>query len=69
MICIVFIFVYALGYSLGFGPASWVYNTEVSGPPLPPSSSVCGLDRLASRCVSLRLIASRCVSVSLVQTH
>ncbi len=29
VICIVFIFIYALGYSLGFGPASWVYNTEV----------------------------------------
>ncbi|KAH7375446.1 ascus development protein [Plectosphaerella cucumerina] len=29
VICIVFIFIYALGYSLGFGPASWVYNTEI----------------------------------------
>jgi hypothetical protein len=28
--CIVFIFLYALGYSMGFGPASWVYGSEVS---------------------------------------
>src|SRR6266699_937614 len=27
--CIVFVFVYSLGYSLGFGPASWVYGSEV----------------------------------------
>lgn len=27
--CIVFIFVYALGYSMGFGPAAWVYGSEV----------------------------------------
>ncbi len=27
--CIVFIFVYSLGYSMGFGPASWVYGSEV----------------------------------------
>lgn len=28
--CIVFIFIYALGYSMGFGPAAWVYGSEVS---------------------------------------
>lgn len=28
-VCIVFIFVYALGYSMGFGPAAWVYGSEV----------------------------------------
>lgn len=27
--CIVFIFIYSLGYSLSFGPASWVYGSEV----------------------------------------
>lgn len=27
--CVVFIFVYALGYSMGFGPAAWVYGSEV----------------------------------------
>lgn len=30
MICVVFIFVYAFGYSLGFGPAAWLYGSEVS---------------------------------------
>ncbi|KAL0933613.1 ascus development protein [Colletotrichum truncatum] len=29
VICIIFIFTYALGFSLGFGPAAWVYNTEI----------------------------------------
>lgn len=29
VVCIVFIFVYAMGFSVGFGPAAWVYNTEV----------------------------------------
>ncbi|KAJ0168544.1 putative polyol transporter 4 [Colletotrichum tanaceti] len=28
-VCIVFIFVYAMGFSIGFGPAAWVYNTEI----------------------------------------
>ncbi|AEO64485.1 uncharacterized protein THITE_2142370 [Thermothielavioides terrestris NRRL 8126] len=28
-ICIIFIFVYSLGYSLGFGPAAWVYGSEI----------------------------------------
>ncbi|KAL2198147.1 general substrate transporter [Corynascus similis CBS 632.67] len=28
-ICVVFIFVYALGYSMGFGPAAWVYGAEI----------------------------------------
>ncbi|KAK0706298.1 hypothetical protein B0T26DRAFT_656572, partial [Lasiosphaeria miniovina] len=27
--CIVFVFVYSLGYSIGFGPAAWVYGSEV----------------------------------------
>ena len=26
---IAFIFIYALGYSMGFGPAAWVYGSEV----------------------------------------
>ncbi|KAF9880284.1 hypothetical protein CkaCkLH20_02238 [Colletotrichum karsti] len=29
IVCIVFIFIYAIGFSLGFGPAVWVYNTEI----------------------------------------
>ncbi|OAA35843.1 ascus development protein [Beauveria brongniartii RCEF 3172] len=28
-ICIAFIFVYAMGYSLGLGPAAWVYSSEI----------------------------------------
>jgi hypothetical protein len=32
--CIVFIFVYSLGYSISFGPASWVYGSEVCSLPL-----------------------------------
>ncbi|KZZ95363.1 General substrate transporter [Moelleriella libera RCEF 2490] len=35
-ICIVFIFVYAMGYSLGLGPATWVYSAEVSDETEPP---------------------------------
>ncbi|OIW24738.1 general substrate transporter [Coniochaeta ligniaria NRRL 30616] len=27
--CVVFIFIYALGYSMGFGPAAWVYGSEI----------------------------------------
>ncbi|KAK1976589.1 general substrate transporter [Colletotrichum cereale] len=29
VICIIFIFVYAMGFSIGFGPVTWVYNTEI----------------------------------------
>ncbi|KAI0517917.1 general substrate transporter [Xylaria bambusicola] len=29
IVCVVFIFVYALGYSMGFGPAAWVYGSEI----------------------------------------
>ena len=29
VVCIVFIFIYAMGYSLGLGPAAWVYSSEV----------------------------------------
>ncbi|GAP93301.2 putative general substrate transporter [Rosellinia necatrix] len=29
VVCVVFIFVYALGYSMGFGPAAWVYGSEI----------------------------------------
>ncbi|TVY86853.1 Hexose carrier protein [Lachnellula willkommii] len=33
-ICIIFIFFYTFGYSIGFGPAAWVYGSEVrSSPP------------------------------------
>ena len=27
--CIVFIFFFSFGYSIGFGPNAWVYGTEV----------------------------------------
>ncbi|KAH6842603.1 general substrate transporter [Chaetomium sp. MPI-CAGE-AT-0009] len=27
--CVVFIFIYALGFSMGFGPAAWVYGSEI----------------------------------------
>jgi hypothetical protein len=27
--CVVFIFFYSFGYSIGFGPNAWVYGTEV----------------------------------------
>lgn len=33
MVCVAFIFVYAFGYSLGFGPAAWLYGSEVSNLP------------------------------------
>lgn len=41
--CIVFIFIYAMGYSLGLGPAAWVYCSEVKTltPTCSPSSSSC----------------------------
>ncbi|KAF2743805.1 general substrate transporter [Sporormia fimetaria CBS 119925] len=28
-ICVVFIFVYTFGFSIGFGPAAWVYGSEI----------------------------------------
>ncbi|VBB79718.1 Putative transporter [Podospora comata] len=27
--CVVFVFIYSLGYSVGFGPAAWVYGSEI----------------------------------------
>ncbi|KAK4466449.1 putative quinate permease [Cladorrhinum samala] len=27
--CVVFVFIYSLGYSMGFGPAAWVYGSEI----------------------------------------
>ncbi|KAK1964323.1 general substrate transporter [Colletotrichum sublineola] len=29
VVCIIFIFVYAMGFSIGFGPVTWIYNTEI----------------------------------------
>ncbi|KAK8063680.1 hypothetical protein PG996_008332 [Apiospora saccharicola] len=29
IVCVVFIFIYAIGYSLGFGPTAWVYGAEI----------------------------------------
>ncbi|KAI5860907.1 general substrate transporter [Durotheca rogersii] len=42
--CIVFIFVYAIGYSMGFGPAAWVYGSEI----FPTSVRARGLNFSAS---------------------
>ncbi|KAK3316642.1 general substrate transporter [Apodospora peruviana] len=28
-VCIVFVFIYSFGYSMGFGPAAWVYGSEI----------------------------------------
>ncbi|KAI1497935.1 general substrate transporter [Biscogniauxia marginata] len=44
VICVVFIFIYALGYSLGFGPAAWVYGSEI----FPTSVRARGLNFSAS---------------------
>ncbi|KAM4062713.1 major facilitator superfamily protein [Hirsutella rhossiliensis] len=32
--CIAFIFIYAMGYSLGLGPAAWVYSSEIFPTPV-----------------------------------
>lgn len=32
--CIIFIFLYAMGYSLGLGPAAWVYSSEIFPTPV-----------------------------------
>ncbi|KAK8029750.1 hypothetical protein PG993_011041 [Apiospora rasikravindrae] len=29
IVCVVFIFIYAIGFSLGFGPTAWVYGSEI----------------------------------------
>ncbi|EXV06046.1 MFS transporter [Metarhizium robertsii] len=44
IICIAFIFIYAMGYSLGLGPAAWVYSTEI----FPTSVRARGLNFAAS---------------------
>ncbi|KAI1846144.1 hypothetical protein JX265_010522 [Neoarthrinium moseri] len=44
VVCIVFIFVYAIGYSMGFGPAAWVYGSEI----FPTSVRARGLNFSAS---------------------
>lgn len=44
IVCITFIFVYAIGYSLGFGPAAWVYGSEI----FPTSVRARGLNFSAS---------------------
>ncbi|PHH92078.1 hypothetical protein CDD83_9014 [Cordyceps sp. RAO-2017] len=33
-VCIAFIFIYAMGYSLGLGPAAWVYSSEIFPTPV-----------------------------------
>jgi len=42
--CIVFIFIYSFGYSMGFGPAAWVYGSEI----FPQSLRARGLNFAAS---------------------
>ncbi|KAI2607775.1 general substrate transporter [Hypoxylon fragiforme] len=44
VVCIVFIFIYALGYSMGFGPSAWVYGSEI----FPTSVRARGLNLSAS---------------------
>ncbi|GJN71848.1 ascus development protein 3 [Purpureocillium lilacinum] len=44
VVCIVFIFIYAMGYSLGLGPAAWVYSSEI----FPTSVRARGLNFAAS---------------------
>ncbi|KAH9883408.1 general substrate transporter [Xylariomycetidae sp. FL2044] len=44
IVCIVFIFIYALGYSMGFGPSAWVYGSEI----FPTSVRARGLNFSAS---------------------
>ncbi|KAI5919553.1 general substrate transporter [Camillea tinctor] len=44
VVCVVFIFIYALGYSMGFGPAAWVYSSEI----FPTSVRARGLNFSAS---------------------
>ncbi|OAA40924.1 ascus development protein [Metarhizium rileyi] len=43
-ICIAFIFIYAMGYSIGLGPAAWVYSSEI----FPTSVRARGLNLAAS---------------------
>jgi MFS family permease len=42
--CIIFIFIYALGYSLGLGPSAWTYSSEI----FPTSVRARGLNFAAS---------------------
>lgn len=42
--CVVFIFIYSLGYSMGFGPAAWVYGSEI----FPTAARARGLSFAAS---------------------
>ncbi|KAK0709201.1 general substrate transporter [Lasiosphaeria miniovina] len=42
--CIVFVFIYSLGYSMGFGPAAWVYGSEI----FPTAARARGLSFAAS---------------------
>ncbi|PNY25182.1 Glucosidase 2 subunit beta [Tolypocladium capitatum] len=44
VVCIAFIFIYAMGYSLGLGPAAWVYSSEI----FPTSVRARGLNFAAS---------------------
>ncbi|ORY61488.1 general substrate transporter [Pseudomassariella vexata] len=44
IVCITFIFIYAIGYSLSFGPSAWVYGSEI----FPTSVRARGLNFSAS---------------------
>jgi hypothetical protein len=48
--CVVFVFVYALGYSMGFGPAAWVYGSEVWKKPPCVNCDLRPLPDLSHRC-------------------
>ncbi|KAL2129253.1 hypothetical protein VTI74DRAFT_8007 [Chaetomium olivicolor] len=43
-VCVIFVFIYSLGYSMGFGPAAWVYGSES----FPTAVSARGLSFAAS---------------------
>lgn len=53
--CIVFIFIYTFGFSIGFGPAAWVYGSEI----FPTNYRARGLNIAASASAIGALISSQ----------
>ncbi|KAF2475381.1 general substrate transporter [Lindgomyces ingoldianus] len=54
-VCIIFIFLYTFGYSIGFGPAAWVYGSEI----FPTNFRAKGLNLAASGSSIGSIIASQ----------
>ncbi|ORX93925.1 general substrate transporter [Clohesyomyces aquaticus] len=54
-VCIIFIFLYTFGYSIGFGPAAWVYGSEI----FPTNFRAKGLNIAASGSSIGSIIASQ----------